>query len=326
MTVILADIGGTHARLSLGGGFDADEPFSIKTADHKSFDSVLEIFCEERGLAKGADIYLGTAARKHEDGKWRFTNGTGWIIDPDALAERGWRVRLILNDLAASMHGALAAEEDMNLLAGERQNPELGRLICGVGTGLGLAYAQYIETKPQEASGWHVQETFGGHMLAPVLSDEHMLIREICVRQKENRFQTVVAEDLVGGRGLPDLYNAVCLIHGYEPLDAPIDSLLLNAREDFMVNETLRFFHELLGLFLHQAVLYTHATGGITLTGGVIDLLHENALLDIKTVQRFLRLQPVPIVAERLSGLPIFYAGRENLALHGLAQLAKHGA
>ncbi len=311
--VMLADIGGTHARLSLlkEGKFINTEKY--KATDFDSIERALFHYCVGAGLSPEGDILIATAARQEKDGVWRFTNKNEWEIDEKTLEENGWKVRLISNDFLASAKGAVSSHsEKIRVLKTGKEHPACPKIVIGPGTGLGFAYAIPDNT----GHNWHIQETFGGHMLAALLTEEHRIIADLISRDRET---TLIPEDLCSGRGLILLYRAVCTYHGATPkIFDPSD--LLNAPEQDYVDTTLRLFHEFLGLFAHNAIVTGHAFGGLYLNGGVLYALDRNNRFDFETFEKYMILNPVPVVKDMLETTPIYLIEDPYIALEGLKQ------
>jgi len=184
----------------------------------------------------------------------------------------------------------------------------------GPGTGLGLAYVI-----PVARGGWHVQETFGGHMVAASLNDEQAAI--IATLRADGH--AVVYEDLASGRGLPALYRAVCKAAKTKPIYGDTAEIFENAK-DKHVRTTLRLFHEFLGLFAHNAAVTGHAFGGLYLDGGVIQKIYEGGLFDSDAFVRGLIPECVPVVKKALQDVPVYLVNDPFIALRGLAELYKN--
>lgn len=314
---LLADIGGTHARFALkneDGSINAPKKYSV--ADFDTAEQALTHYCHDTGIEPGGDLLLATAARPDEAGQWRFYNKNPWVIDKASLRQAGWFLGLIVNDFAASARGAVSLPDNLkHVLKPGSPRPEAPCAVIGPGTGLGLAYAT-----PQ-GKQWRIQETFGGHMLATALTDEHYLFLGLVNSLKKNN-TIIVPEDVASGRGVPSLYKAVCLYGGYEPLDKSVEELLEDP-DDKNVKQALRLFHEFLGLFAHNAIVTGHAYGGLYLDGGLMQRLRERKLFDFKTFEKFMVLNPAPSVKRMLESVPVFAVTDPYVALRGLAEMQK---
>lgn len=315
---VLADIGGTHARFALkneDGTISTQKKYSA--TDFDTAEQALAHYCDDTGIEPGGgDLLIATAAQPDETGQWRFYNQNPWVIDEESLGQAGWSPVLIVNDFAASARGAISLPDDLkDVLKPGNPRPEATCAVIGPGTGLGLAYAR------SQGGQWHIQESFGGHMLAAAFTDEQRMFLGLIRRLKGNN-TIIVPEDVASGRALPSLYRAVCLYSGREPLYETVEELL--DHQDFKdVKQTLRLFHEFLGLFAHNVVVTGHAYGDLYLDGGLIQRLRERELFDFKTFEKFMILNPVPAVKHMLESVPVFAVTDPYVALRGLVEMQK---
>lgn len=313
MTRIVADIGGTHARFAVAENTVLREAEKMAVADFSAPAEALAAYCKKHGIKEGGFLSIATAARQEADGLWRFTNNEKWIIDPTALTASGWSVQRIVNDFAASARGiGILSPDDLVILKTGIAKPDCPKALIGPGTGLGLAYVR----------GADVQETFGGHMLAAAHTDEQARIVDL-VRRLNGDIRDVVFEDLASGRGLPVLYRAVCLHDGRNTVFASAAEIIANP-SDPAAAKALRLFHEFLGLFAHNAVLYGHGFEGLYLDGGLMHRLYDSGLLDFTAFERELIPKTVPVVREALAALPIVLVRDPFIALRGLTEMMNH--
>lgn len=322
MTVILTDIGGTHARFAVFDGGRAAAPETVEAARFPDLAAALDAYCAARGLAPGGTVYPALAANPGPDGLYRFYNRNPWAVGRDGLRRAGWHVPFFINDFAASARGAvvLPPEGLLPLRPGAEAVADRAaaypRAILGPGTGLGLAYMF-----PLPGGRWHVQGTSGGHMLAAAATAEQAeILRLVC----ELRGGDVIAvpEDVASGRGLPILYRAVCRRDGAAPRFGDVAGLMAHP-DDPAVRATWRLFHEFLGLFAHHAAITGHAFGGLYMDGGIVQALQAAGMLDMEVFTRFLMLEAVPSVKARMAGMPVFLIRDPYVALRGLAEIAK---
>lgn len=320
MAAILTDIGGTHARFAVLEGGSAAAPETLAAQDFPTLADALAVYCERRGVRSGGTLYPALAANPGPDGRYRFLNRNPWIVGREELGAAGWDVPFFANDFAASARGAVVLPpEGLLTLKPGAGGAKYPRAILGPGTGLGLAYMF-----PLPRGGWHVQGTSGGHMLAAAATDEQAEILRL-VRTLRGGDVIPIPEDVASGRGLPVLYRAVCQRGGYEPRFDNAADIIKNA-DDPAAAETLRLFHEFLGLFAHHAAITGHAFGGLYLDGGIVQALHAAGLFDKAAFEKYLMLEVVPSVKERMKGMPVHLIRDPYVALRGLAEMAKDDA
>lgn len=294
MTIVLADLGGTHLRLA-----KADDHRSVakyKIADYPDIETVLRDYAPDI-----AALYLAAAIHPRggviEDR--RFGDKSHWTIDLARLQDTlSLQKLLVLNDLEAAAHAlpALTGEDISVILPAVEGTVHFDhppRLLVGVGTGIGHAFL--FEKAGQEP---FVQRTHGGHMPALALSDEQ---KDIAGRlaQINTRGRDLIVEDIVSGSGYANLLSLM-----------PED-------------RALRLFWEFLGLYCNALVSMCGAYGGIYLTGGVVDELNAAGKIDAQSFSSFFNRPMVPVVVESLAATPIYYCCDPNMPITGLATLVQ---
>jgi glucokinase len=209
--VAVADVGGTHARFALaaidaGRVASLNDPITLKTAEHASFQTAWEEFGRRAQIDLPKELAIAFAGPVGGD-ILKLTNNP-WVIRPALMNERlGVERFTIVNDFGAVAHAvATLPPEDFRRICGpDRPLPEQGVItIVGPGTGLGVAA---LLRKPD---GYHVIETEGGHVdFAPLDSLEDKILVEL-----RRSFRRVSVERIASGRGLWNLYEALGTIEG----------------------------------------------------------------------------------------------------------------
>ena len=142
--LVTVDIGGTHARFALAevaadGAITLDEPATLHTKDHASFQTAWEHFARMQGGTLPTAVSIAIAGPVGGE-VIRFTNNP-WVIRPALIPEKlGAERYTVINDFGAVGHAvACAGDEHFVHLAGpEVPLPNAGTLsIVGPGTGLG---------------------------------------------------------------------------------------------------------------------------------------------------------------------------------------------
>ncbi len=213
MTELVAvDIGGTHARFTIAtkgddGAITLDEPVTLHTEDHASFQTAWEDYRAQKGGKLPDAVAMAIAGPVGGD-VIKFTN-TPWIIRP-ALVESKLGVSryTIVNDFEAVAHAVARAGEDELLHLAGPQGPlgATGRLsVLGPGTGLGVAHLY------REPDGtYRVSATEGGHVdFAPLDPIEDAILARL--RKRHNR---VSVERVVSGPAIVDIYGTLAALEG----------------------------------------------------------------------------------------------------------------
>lgn len=209
--IVAADIGGTHARFALAtleGASVAglDEPVTLKTADHGSFQLAWEEFARRSGEPLPPALAISFAGPVGGE-LLKLTNNP-WVIRPALIPEKlGVSDYVVVNDFGAVAHAVAAFDGGAytHLCGPDVPLPDKGMVtILGPGTGLGVAGLLL------GADGAQVIETEGGHIdFAPLDALEDRILVEL-----RRNFRRVSVERLLSGRGLMNLYEALAAIEG----------------------------------------------------------------------------------------------------------------
>ncbi|MFC3098475.1 glucokinase [Alteraurantiacibacter palmitatis] len=210
--LVAVDIGGTHARLAIAriasdGAIALDDPVTLHTSDHASFQTAWEDFRDRMGGALPPRVAIAIAGPVGGE-VIRFTNNP-WIIRPALIPEKlGVDAFTLVNDFAAIAHAVAAAPDDQFLhLAGpDRPLPASGVIsVLGPGTGLGVAWLR------RDGHGSvHVQATEGGHVdFAPL---DH--IEDAILTRLRKAHLRVSVERVVSGPAIVEIYNTLAAMEG----------------------------------------------------------------------------------------------------------------
>ena len=204
--VAVADVGGTNVRFALAeidGGrvVGLDEPVTLKTSEHGSFQLAWQEFGRRAGIDLPTELAIAFAGPVGGD-VLKLTNNP-WVIRPALIKERlGVDRYTIVNDFGAVAYAvATLGEEHFQHLCGPgRPLPEEGVVsIVGPGTGLGVAALL------RKDGSYEVIETEGGHIdFAPLDVLEDRILVEL-----RRSFRRVSVERIASGRGLWNVYEAL---------------------------------------------------------------------------------------------------------------------
>ena len=226
MRIVTSDIGGTHARFALatveaGRVVELAEPVTLKTNEHASFQTAWEEFGRRSGENLPDAIAIAFAGPVGGE-VLKLTNNP-WVIRPALMAEKlGVERFTIVNDFGAVAHAvAVLGDEHLQHVCGPaRPFPEAG-VISVVGPGTGLGVAALLK---RGGGDYDVIETEGGHVdFAPLDSLEDKILIEL-----RRNFRRVSIERIVSGRGLWNIYDALCAIEN-RPLAFHDDKALWTA-------------------------------------------------------------------------------------------------
>ena len=210
--IVTVDIGGTHARFAIAscdgdGTITYDEPITLHTEDHASFQTAWEDYRERKGGSLPDAVSMAIAGPVGGE-VIRFTNNP-WIIRPALVKEKlGVERYTIVNDFEAVAHAVARAPEEqfIHLTGPDQKLGATGRLsVLGPGTGLGVAHLY------REPDGtYRVSATEGGHVdFAPLDQVEDAILARL--RKRHTRVST---ERVVSGPAIVDIYATLAALEG----------------------------------------------------------------------------------------------------------------
>lgn len=273
MRIAVADVGGTHARFALAEVADGrvvslDEPVTLGTADHESFEQAWAEFGRRIGDRLPDKLSMAFAGPVGGD-VLALTNNV-WAVRRAQLASQLGLSRIeIVNDFGAVAHAVAQLKPDdfAHLCGPEGPMPPTGiTTIIGPGTGLGVA--QLLRT----ADDYHVVETEGGHVdFAPLDGLEDKILDHL-----RRRFGRVSVERVASGPGLVNLYRALAVMEGRkEPQvdEKGIWTAALEASDPLAIAALDRFFLAL-GAIAGDLAL-AHGASAVVIAGGLGYRLRE---------------------------------------------------
>jgi glucokinase len=311
---LVADIGGTNARFSaiLDGELESKFQFLHSVDEYPEFENLIEILLEEINKATGwggspKRVCFAVACPPDTE-IISFTN-SHWIFSQSELKNLlGCEFLSIINDFEAVAHGIteLSSDEFVQIGGGPAvSNKAIG--ILGAGTGLGVA------ALAPHKNGYVVLDTEGGHADYSPINDLQSAVVS-CLRAK---FGRVSLERLLSGKGLLNIYSALCSIEDVRmDFDTPADivaAALNNA--DTKALQTLNMFCEGIGAASGNLALTFGAKGGIYIAGGVIPRFQE---FFISSAFRS-KFEDKGRFVSYLKPIPVYLVIRENLGLLGAA-------
>ncbi len=267
-TIAVADIGGTNARFAIatidGGRVTGlDEPITMGTADHASFQLAWQSFAAQNPGAEPDGI--GIAFAGPVGGEVLKLTNNPWVIRPALIPDRlGVRDFVVVNDFGAVGHAVAQLGDDQfeHLRGPEGPLPATGvTSIVGPGTGLGVAQVLRVDDT------YHVIETEGGHMdFAPLDPLEDQIVTYL-----RRSLRRISVERIVSGGGFDNLYAALAASEG-QPVAGMLDdkalwTAALEGRDPIAVAALDRFFLSL-GAVAGDLAL-AHGANAVVIAGGL---------------------------------------------------------
>jgi glucokinase len=259
MATLVADVGGTNARLALARDGRLDPASLRRLANDRfdSFDAVLDAYLAA-GDGTPVEAMCVAVAGPVSAGRAALTN-RGWHFDAARLAARTASARAVLiNDLTALGH-ALATLAPDGLAAvwtpdDAARVPNRQALVLGLGTGVNVCAVRRLD------GGAVCLEAEAGHATLPAA------VAAIVVQAAgaaPDDFPSV--EELFAGRGLARLH---ALLHGVAPV-AGDRIVAAHAAGDGAATATLALFARALGAYCREIALQFLPREGLFLAGSV---------------------------------------------------------
>ena len=310
--ILVADLGGTHARFLLSGDderFTPDGLLELPSADFKDMDSLVAEALKRFKLTDGQGVRgMIAVAGPVQAGRAKLTN-LSWTVDAAQL-KRHFKFSGVgvLNDLAAAAWALSDGppSEHRELRRGEGQ----GRHVAiSVSTGVGTAYWHKTGDQVQ------VDAAEGGHMGFAAMDEWSIGFLKELQRQHGTRISW---ERVLSGSGLAAMDAH---LRGGETLAAAEVTRRAKAGEAAAM-QAVRHHSRLLGAYAGDLVLGAPATGGVWLMGGVLAGLGSSF-----DDEAFLKgFDDKGRLSGQLAGVPVQLTRDDRLGLRGAWVLARRQA
>ncbi len=311
--ILLGDIGGTNARFSVLADATAEAtPFvSVKTADYATIDDAIQKVVLDENELKPRSAILAIAGPI--DGDEIDLTNCDWVVRPKKMiSELGFDDVLVVNDFEAqALAASELAAEHRETLGPEDQPHMASRVVLGPGTGLGVAGLVHARDM------WFPVPGEGGHVDVGPRSERDFAIFPH-LKRIEGR---VSAEEILSGRGVVNIYQAICKADGIEAsLKEPADVTAagLDGSNPQAV-ETLSLFSTYLGRVAGDMALIFMARGGVYLAGGI----SQKILAALKKPEFRAAFEDKAPHNQLLATIPTFVVTHPQAALAGLASFAR---
>ena len=261
--ILIGDIGGTNARFAILKDSHSDPVFFpvISTEVCESLDEAIQLAVLDQTSVHPSSALLAVAGMVAGD-QIELTN-RGWTIQPQQMLET---LRLesiiVINDFEAQALAVLSLPpDDMEQIGGGDADENAPCAVLGPGTGLGVAGLVQMN------GAWIPIAGEGGHVdIGPRTDRENAIFKYL-----ESADGRISAEQVLSGRGILNLYRAICQADGSSPsMSSPAEiSTAALANENAEATEALELFAVLLGRVAGDMALIFKSSGGVYLTGGI---------------------------------------------------------
>lgn len=319
--ILAGDVGGTHARFALYEGDErVGEPVVLETGSYGSdvdvFQAALACFgtpsLTTGCIAVAGPVVSGVALLTNVNLRFTQSNFTKY-------ADAGIT---LVNDIVAFGGGVLNAK-DQNRVIGERcfepsqhvANATDTSALVAAGTGLGVGHL--IDGRPRPSEGGHARFT-------PTDAFERELVTftETDAAAFPKGFGPVCWEHYLSGRGVKNLYRAVCHVWGVKAEAYTAEEITARGVDviDPICHTTVETFAGMLATVCGSLAVTTFATGGVYLAGSVVRAVRP--MLEDRVFQR--RFEDAAWEAEFLNGIPVYVVEDDLIGLEGAAFIARN--
>lgn len=261
--ILIGDIGGTNARFSIVPDARSEPTLltSVKTADFKTIDEAIKSAVLDHTTLPPVSAILAVAGPIETD-EIPLTN-CDWVVKPkEMLANLGLKDVVVINDFEAqALAIATLGSDNKETIGPQRPDMMASRVVLGPGTGLGVAGLVHARNM------WFPVPGEGGHVdIGPRSARDYQVFPHLDTIEGR-----VAGEQILCGRGLVNLYRAICLADGITPaFSDPADVTAKGlSGEDVQAQETLSLFSTYLGRIAGDMALIFMARGGVYLAGGI---------------------------------------------------------
>ena len=265
--VLVADIGGTHARFALvGADGEAVNPLVLRCADYEGPAPAIKAYLADQG-GGAAPRHGAFAVASVIDGDRIELTNSPWRFSIDATRQALGLERLeVVNDFTAvALSVRHLKPTDLLAIGGGAAEPGLPIAVLGPGTGLGVS-----ALIPSADGEWTALATEGGHVTMAAATEREARILD----RLRSQFDHVSAERVLSGPGLVNLHCALRGLSGLgEESVTPAELSRRALSGDPLASEALEMFFAMLGTVAGNLALSLGARGGVVIAGGIVPQL-----------------------------------------------------
>lgn len=268
MTRLIADIGATNARFAIADGTRIAGIDVLACADYPTLADAAKAYMQLHKVSPDSGAFAMAMPLDGSD-RVSMTNHSWSFSIEETRVELGLSSLKIINDFTAiALAIPYLAESDRYKVGNGVAVPEAPIGIIGPGTGLGVAGIVFANGKSLPLT------TEGGHVTMAAQTQREFTILEYL---RKTKYHHVSAERVVSGKGLGNLYAAICGVDGKnlpEITPAEITQKALD-KSCAVCEESLDLFCHFLGVAAGNLALSIGASGGIYIAGGIVPQLGD---------------------------------------------------
>lgn len=314
--VLLADIGGTHARfgLALPAGQNIYATTVLRCADYETLAHAVEAYLAGQSGPRPQFGVMAVATPVEQD-RIKLTNHIWSFSIAATRRQLGLTSLQLINDFTAlALALPYLATNQLCQIGGPAIEPAAPAPLALVGPGTGLGVSGLIPS----ACGWLPLAGEGGHVTYGGVNERENEIVAVLAK----RFGHVSAERLLSGPGLVNIYEALSGLAGKRETLASDEISAKGAADTCpLCSETLAIFCAALGTVSGNLALTLGATGGVYIGGGIAPKI----LPFLRRSQFRARFEQHGRLQPYLCDIPCYVITAEQPALLGSLQVAKGG-
>ena len=310
--ILIADIGGTNARFEIISGDEIIANAKYKAAEFPNLIEAIQHFLTHEAAGAKPQIGMFAIAAPIESDHIHFTNSPWHFNKADVKQALNLTQCEVMNDFKAIAYGVLNIDSaSLKILHDAPPKPNKPIAIIGPGTGLGVASLIYDGTKYSAVDGE------GGHVTMPAKTTREFEIFNILL----NKYHHISAERVCSGKGLENLYGAICTLDKVTPktnITAEIIAADGLAKTCPVCAEVLELFCAFLGRVAGNLALILKAQGGVYIAGGIPPQWGDYLLRSQFLNEFFAKGR----MSDLMQTMPIYMINHPSIAMLGLRQQA----
>lgn len=310
--ILLTDMGGTYTRLAMFKNGRVSEVTKVENADFKTPEAAIKAYLSSQ-KDKPTDMIVAVAGAVYK-GKVTLTN-CGWKLSEASFIKTfNLKTCTLYNDFMVKGYSILdIAAKEIIQIGKVKADKKAPFCVIGPGTGLGIAFGSPTKDR------WIIHSSEGGHTdIAAHTITEHRILEYLSEKDL-----TVSAEEVLSGRGLIGIYQALHAIEGIQLPKAilPEDLPWLLEKKDEMTLRTYQHFFGFLANFAGNMAITMKTTGGVYLLS---NLLKPNSVRKALNKTSFRKtFENRGKMKELAKTIPTYLIIREHSAFVGLKKLAQ---
>ncbi len=263
----VADVGGTNIRLALLENGRIAKIEKYLCTDFENIADAILHFQQNTTKEPLSEGCIAIACPVNDD-MIKMTNHS-WAFSQAALkAKLNLSELYVINDFTAVAHSLPTLNKSQVVQIGHGSAQEHGNIaVFGPGTGLGVEHLTWTVT------GWQTLDGEGGHVDFAPTDDTDLIVW----RYLQKKFGRASAEEVLSGRGIVNIYSALCAHHSVLPSLVTPSSITKAGldKSDEMAVLAIDQFCRVMGSFAGNLALNLCTTGGIFIGGGVTSHLGQ---------------------------------------------------